>query len=102
VNELGERQVRDWTRLAREGARDAWREASRAAGLAGFAARALWCALTGRHDWTEWGPSSAPFVPPERRRCRRCGGLEFRGDPPRFRVIVEAGSMYGPSDRQAD
>lgn len=93
MNELGVRQVKTAVSLTREALGESYREARRAGRQFQIGVQASWCALTGRHDWMEWGPSSAwPVVPPERRMCRRCCGTEFRGSI-EYEVRVEAGSL---------
>lgn len=79
---IGSRQLRGALGLAR---RDACEARERAGGVLLWlrsAARSVVCAATGRHRWSEWERSSSPFAPPERRRCRRCHGSQFRGSVP--------------------
>jgi hypothetical protein len=91
MNELGVRQVKTAVSLTREALGESYREARRAGRQFQIGVQASWCALTGRHDWSEWRPSPTPFTPPERRFCNRCCGTEHRGAWPEIRV--EAGSM---------
>lgn len=88
------RELQSAWNFARSGFPVLREEAERVAYWLGRIPRATFCWLTGRHRWDEWAASSTIVVPPEQRRCRRCGVTEYRGAWPAIRV--EMGSMFGP------
>lgn len=89
-DEIGQRQMKEARSLSADTATGTRLEAGRLIYWLQRIPLAAWCATTGRHRWADWRPTSTPFVPPESRYCRRCGGTEYRGDLPAFKITFGA------------
>lgn len=88
---LARKQIKDFWGLLKRDTAEAREDAGRVFHWLRRLPKACVC-LTGWHRWSEWGPSSSVFSPPESRYCKRCSGREYRGEAPTFTMKVEAGS----------